>query len=490
MAERNLNIALKKRLINNEAFVYAHLIKYERPYAAEKSGRHSTDAKRYAYLTDGAVNIDFNDGSFATNGTTANGTQTYIADKIAKIGSYSETIEAKATGMTLSISAESLYNSVTASMTMTASTSIITASTVDFVAEGFREGDKISITSGDNNGQEVRITGIKTNNTILTISNIDSTLVDQSATSTTLQIVSDEMKGPLLEMNDATLKSYHNRTVFIYKAFLDPDNYSIIGAPTLVFKGIIASTSIKDDPSKNITVQWKLTSHWGDFAQVNGRPTSDAIHRAIDIDGVGQPEVALKEIYANDFGFAHADVTLSTMSTYKYMEKVPDLKVEKKGIFGLRRKYTQIWVDEERTAQVDLNWSLSAKYLPVVYGVDLVEGIPVFVDTENSDPNAVYIAYAICEGEIGGIYDFYLDDHPRICLNLEDSDARKKGGDEEDPEVICIGRADQGTVLGGTTLATYTAANIAYMESYADWLEDGTGQHLGGKHGPARYARA
>ena len=56
MAERNLNLALKKRLINNEAFVYAHLIKYERPYAAEKSGRHSTDAKRYAYLTDGAVN--------------------------------------------------------------------------------------------------------------------------------------------------------------------------------------------------------------------------------------------------------------------------------------------------------------------------------------------------------------------------------------------------------------------------------------------------
>jgi hypothetical protein len=128
MAERNLNIALKKRLINNEAFVYAHLIKYERPYAAEKSGRHSTDAKRYAYLTDGAVNIDFNDGSYATDGTTANGTQTYIADKIAKIGSYSETIEAKATGMTLSISAESLYNS------FSFITPAITASAIDFGA--------------------------------------------------------------------------------------------------------------------------------------------------------------------------------------------------------------------------------------------------------------------------------------------------------------------------------------------------------------------
>ena len=134
MAERNLNTALKKRLINNEAFVYAHLIKYERPYPAEKSGRHSTDAKRYAYLTDGAVNIDFNDGSLATDGTTSNGTQTYIADKIAKIGSYSETIEAKATGMTLSISAESLYNSVTATTTDTLTTTTTTTPTTTYTA--------------------------------------------------------------------------------------------------------------------------------------------------------------------------------------------------------------------------------------------------------------------------------------------------------------------------------------------------------------------
>ena len=95
MAERNLNTALKKRLINNEAFAYAHLIKYERPYPPLKNGKHSTDAKRYAYLTDGAVNIDFNDGSYATDGTTANGTQTYIADKISKIGASQKQLKLK-----------------------------------------------------------------------------------------------------------------------------------------------------------------------------------------------------------------------------------------------------------------------------------------------------------------------------------------------------------------------------------------------------------
>ena len=147
MAERSLNTTLKKRLINNEPFVYAHLIKYERPAAADVSGKHSTDAKRYAYLTDGMVNIVFDDGSYATDGTTANGNQTYIADKIYKIGSYSETSQAKATGMTLELGAESLNNSITASMVTAVSPNTITASTVDFVTEGFREGDKISITN-------------------------------------------------------------------------------------------------------------------------------------------------------------------------------------------------------------------------------------------------------------------------------------------------------------------------------------------------------
>ena len=126
MAERSLNTTLKKRLINNEPFVYAHLIKYERPAAADVSGKHSTDAKRYAYLTDGMVNIVFDDGSYATDGTTANGNQTYIADKIYKIGSYSETSQAKATGMTLELGAESLNNSITASMVTAVSPNTIT----------------------------------------------------------------------------------------------------------------------------------------------------------------------------------------------------------------------------------------------------------------------------------------------------------------------------------------------------------------------------
>ena len=69
---------------------------------------------------------------------------------------------------------------------------------------------------------------------------------------------------------------------------------------------------------------------------------------------------------------------------------------------------------------VDLNFSLSAKYIPVVYGVDKIKGRPIFVDTKSNDSNNVYIADMLCEGEIGGIYDVYIDGQPSICFNKED----------------------------------------------------------------------
>ena len=90
MPERSLAEALKKKLINNEAFTYAHLIKFERPSAVLTNGKYSTDAKRYAYLTDASVNISFDDQSLNTDGG-SNGAQEYIANKVLSVGSMYET---------------------------------------------------------------------------------------------------------------------------------------------------------------------------------------------------------------------------------------------------------------------------------------------------------------------------------------------------------------------------------------------------------------
>ena len=535
MAERlaTNNAALKKRLINNEPFVYAHLIKYERPHKIISQGKHSTNAKRYAYLTDAAVNISFNDGSLSTAGTD-NGAQTYIADKVLSVGSYSETIEAKATGMTLTLAAESLNASVSGTDISSTTDTIVT--TTDLVDAGFREGDKISVSYenitttngtstagtngvevtagetfkvgdiltaigtdtigyvvrtitfdsgttgaatltvvqvGDNSKKldqaissgvniskrlDVKVTGIINSNKTLEISNIDGTLAAFSAgVNTTLKIISDELKGPLLEQNTITgvdaHKSYHNRDVFIYKAFLDPDDYTIIGVPVLIFKGIVTSSSIIENPGKSLNVKWNLTSHWGDFVQVNGRLTNDAVHRALDNNGKPQPLVTKKSIYADDLGFSHSEETVNILATYKAMETRTRLKKKKKWGFIKKYKMEQYEVEVER--DVDLNFSLSAQYIPVVYGIDRIAGKPIFVDTKSNDANNIFIVYSLCEGEIGGIYDLYIDDNPLICQNKEDNDDRNltNGTNKDNTDVVCRGRADLGQTLGGVQMS-------------------------------------
>ena len=127
-----------------------------------------------------------------------------------------------------------------------------------------------------------------------------SSISSQSAgPAITLSIVSDELQGPLGETNLSTVKSYANRDVWVYKAFLNPETGAILDStPVLIFKGIITKASIVENPGQSVRAKWTLTSHWGDFAAVKGRPTNDAVHRALDNNNRGQPLVAGRPEYA------------------------------------------------------------------------------------------------------------------------------------------------------------------------------------------------
>ena len=141
MAERPIGANTRKKLINNEPFAYAHLVKFERPSSTLKNGNYSTDAKRYTYFTDAAHNLPFDDQSNNTAGNN-NGSQTYIAGKLLSVGTYSETVQARASGMTLTLAAESLNNAITSTAISMTSTTITVGGNIDLVREGFREGDK------------------------------------------------------------------------------------------------------------------------------------------------------------------------------------------------------------------------------------------------------------------------------------------------------------------------------------------------------------
>ena len=57
------NTTLSDSLKNNEEYMYAHLIKFERPKLSNFQGELARKASDYSYITDSSYNLEFDDGS-------------------------------------------------------------------------------------------------------------------------------------------------------------------------------------------------------------------------------------------------------------------------------------------------------------------------------------------------------------------------------------------------------------------------------------------
>jgi hypothetical protein len=483
--ERPVDAALKTMLVNNEPFQYAHLIKFERPSRPDSlSGLVSTAAQRYTYLTDASINVDFDDGSKDLQGA-ANGIQTYLANKVLSVGAIQEQTKATTSNTSVVLDGNALgaYSKMEVTITGSGPWDIAVSApynTDDFLAAGFREGDKVLISYAHtynnvttNYSILVNIDSFRSNN-ILRVTKIDNDLTPTTyssaptlLTNCEFSLASEEVISILLNKNDTDYSSFINREVYIYRAYFQ--NGAIVGQPIPLFKGIIQNVSFEDSEA-SIRVTWGLGSHWGDFAQVKGRITSDSAHRALDANGVPQPQSALKPVYAYDKGFNHAELSINLLS--KYVVMVPDIKVEsKKGFLGIGAsvKTKKQMVPEDRNTVLD--FQLNAKAIPVIYGVRTAEGIPIFADTLNDDSSKVFVAVAISEGEIGGLYDLYIEGQSLICNDKADEDVRSASGrytdvngstvtrtqdDQDSIQLTCIGRAIQGDVLKGTSAIVNT----------------------------------
>lgn len=483
MIERPVSAELRTALVNNEPLQYAHLIKFERPSRPDSlSGRVSTSKQRYTYLTDASINVAFDDGSIDLTGI-ANGVQTYLANKVLSVGSMQETTKASTSSTTLVLDGTGLGASLTAAVAITNPSTgvwdIAFSAPVDtdtILDAGFREGDKVKI-----DGIAVNIQSFRSNNT-LRVTQIDSTIATGSRT-ISMVLASEEIISVLLNKNADDYASFINREVFIYKAYFRQG--TMVGTPVLMFKGIIYNVGFEDSED-SIKVSWGLTSHWGDFAQVRGRITSDSAHRALDENGIPQVSSALKPIYAYDKGFVHSEVSINTLATYTVQVEKMDVK-SKKGFFGIGSsvKTKKYFVPEDRNTNLDFEFN--AKAIPVVYGVRLVDGIGIFADTLNDDSSTIYVASVLSEGEIGGIYDVLIDGNSLICNDKADFDARSTQTPDNTVELICRGRSDRGDVLGGQVitgtaapfyspsgelLALYDSTNYIANWSYSPYLQE------------------
>lgn len=227
--------------------------------------------------------------------------------------------------------------------------------------------------------------------------------------------------------------SFIDRDVSIYQAIIqedgeilpvDPDS----NGPTLYFRGKVTAGGIKEDVDKDggsSTITWTCSNVFYDFERVNGRITDDAAHRGLEVvNGVLEPSNGAKRPeYQEDYGFFHSNKSVNVLANYQVKELRYKMQTKKK-FFGLSKSYSMKEYYATVTKQVDIDFNLAAKFLPVVYGVQQLPGIPVFADTELHNPNVVYVVYAFCEGEIDGFLDFYIGDNPMICVNPNDSTAR------------------------------------------------------------------
>ena len=243
LTERPVGAALKTSLVNNEPVQYAHLIKFERPSRPDTlSGQVSTAKQRYTYLTDASINVDFDDGSVDLNNT-PNGTQTYIANKVLSVGTIQETTKAAATNTTVVLDGTSLGASITSTFVVSLASTGVWDLTLqapygvdDFIYAGFREGDKVLVGSISVNISSFRGTSV------IRVTKVDNDLTVGTQTNVTIKISSEEIISVLLNKNASDYSSFINREVYIYRSYFKDG--AVLGAPTLMFRGIIYNLSL------------------------------------------------------------------------------------------------------------------------------------------------------------------------------------------------------------------------------------------------------
>lgn len=295
-------------------------------------------------------------------------------------------------------------------------------------------------------------------------------------------------------LDDAT--SLLDNQVTIWQAYLD-DNNNIIpwdpitGDPYIWFQGKISSGSISDSlslSSSSSSITWVCSNDFYDFDQTAGRFTDDTSHRGLVVSGgsLVPSGAARRPEYQEDYGFYHANKSVQFLGKYQTQEQRYKLKSRRSGglsglLGGKSYKLKTYW--ETVTKEVDISFNLSAKYLPVIYGVQKTSGIPIFADTELHNPNSVWVVYAVCEGEIEGFLDIIIDDKPMICFN-----------DADDEDRICFGRkqinGDTMNVIASGPSGTPTAqAPSTHGQEYV--YDDGDGAiHIWTFHGLANQTAA
>ena len=99
MSTKALGADMISSLLNEDPFLYAHLVKFEK-VSSRADNIIAEKSSDYSYITDASFNVSFDDGSKSVAGA-ANGAQSYVAGRLTKVGSIADTTEAKVSNVSL-----------------------------------------------------------------------------------------------------------------------------------------------------------------------------------------------------------------------------------------------------------------------------------------------------------------------------------------------------------------------------------------------------
>ena len=475
MAKLDSNPILSLHLDENRPFTYAHLVKFERPLkewnAPNLEVLYSEKFTRYAYITDASYAINFDDGStYEESGSVINnGPQTYHANKLTRVSPVQDSSENKISNFTINVSANSLDAALySQSLTFSISNGDYLITAEESLSDvGFMEGDLIRLKAtpasegtADFSLQRFRINSFRNEGKTIKVEEETFPFSTWTETGETYDILQASTEITALTFSQKSA-NFVNRQVSVFKAFFYDDEPDIfIGAPVLLFSGIIATANYKENPNGTSEFSWVCKSHWGDFQQIRGRLGSDDYHRALNRNGKPNPDATIKPEYASDMGFQHSNNAVNVVAIYTTTEE-RYREVWRNKFLGTKKleKY-EVEIENE----VDLRFNLNANYIPVIYGVRRVGGNPIFADLENNNQaDTLYLAETLSEGPIQSILNIYIDDQPLVCISEQDFNVRNPSGSDYSGDVVdiaCYGRADRGDVL----LGEYTVDPSIYIQ--------------------------
>ena len=247
-------------------------------------------------------------------------------------------------------------------------------------------------------------------------------------------------------LTENTNTSYVGRDIEVLRAYIDTDGTIVdfddplgtdVGTgnkPLQYFIGDITDINITEGVTTgNSTVVWQCAGKFADFNKVTGRITDDTSHRGLQLDlttGKYEPTAGAKLVsHQTDRGFQHAAKTVDISAKYTATEKAYRMK---KRHWWQSDKLVEYDVEVERTLEMGVD--LASKFIPKVYGVRKVAGIPVFIDVVKGNENVVYVVYAFAEGEVDAFLNLYIEDQSLICNTDATSD-------------VCLGSKQNGDTL-------------------------------------------